>query len=385
MIDDVLLAVFRRPHSYTGEDMIEVSCHGGTAAPQAALRALLAAGARPAGPGEFTRRAVLNGKLDLTQAEAVQELVQASGELGRTRALRQLAGRLAHRVEQLGAELDDVQSRLAAQVEFGDELPARVAGPVQRRLALAHRELRRLLGQAASGSLLRTGALVVIVGRPNVGKSSLFNRLAGEERAIVTEIPGTTRDCLEADINLAGLAAKLVDTAGWRTHAGRIEALGRVRARHYVERADALLVVLDGSQELQAEDRAVLAATAHQRRLLVLNKADLAGPDASHRFGRRESAVPVSARTGHGISALVAWLRRQFVPRASEADFVASPRHVEALHRADAALAAARRSRAGDLRLHEVGRARQALAELLGQRTSEAVLDQVFSTFCIGK
>ena len=385
-IDEVLISIFRHPRSYTGEDMVEISCHGGTAVSGAALDVLTAQGARLALPGEFTRRAVLNGKLNLTQAEAVRELVQARTDFARGRAIRQLAGALSDRVARLGTALDQVQSRLVALLEFGEELPATGLAPALRDLARVRRQLGVLLEQSRSSSLLRQGALVVIVGKPNVGKSSLFNRLAGEERAIVTEIPGTTRDCLEAELNLGGLPVRLVDTAGWRTRAGRIEALGRARAQHYAERADALLVILDSSRPLSREDEAVLDATTGQRRLLVMSKADLATrvrrpSPATH----RASCLRVSAKTGLGIKTLTAWLRRQFLRPQAQADFVAGPRHVASLRRADAALANAQAGGSLDIRVQEVARARSALDELLGVRTSEAVLDEIFQEFCVGK
>ena len=275
-VDEVLVSVFRAPHSYTGEDVIEISCHGGVAASSAIIRLLLATGKmRPAERGEFTRRAVLNGKLDLAQAEAIPDLVRAPSEMARQKAAAQLFGAFSRRIDELRGNLLAVQTDLTAALEFGDDLPAGSLRRIDARLRAARQQLDRLVEQAESGPLLRQGALVVIVGKPNVGKSSLFNCLLEQDRAIVTPLPGTTRDALEANLSLGGIVIRLVDTAGWRTRTGRIEAIGKAKARHYADRADALLAVLDSSRPLTSEDKDVLAAAAGRRSITVLNKTDL--------------------------------------------------------------------------------------------------------------
>jgi tRNA modification GTPase len=415
VLDEVLVSVFRAPHSYTGEDMTEISCHGGVAASSAIIRLLLATGKmRPAQPGEFTRRAVLNGKLDLAQAEAIPDLVRAPSEKARQKAAAQLFGAFSRRIDELRGNLLAVQTDLTAALEFGDDLPAGSLRRIDARLHAARQQLQRLVEQAEAGPLLRQGALVVIVGKPNVGKSSLFNCLLEQDRAIVTPLPGTTRDALEANLSLGGIVIRLVDTAGWRTRTGRIEAIGKAKALHYADRADALLAVLDSSRPLTREDKDVLAAAASRRSITVLNKTDLArngNPKSEIRnpnqpLGLRASSlefplgatsrlspaadrpapcVRVSCRTGVGIPRLRSTLARLFTGRMPDADFIANQRHLDGLRRAARAVDNAARHSALDTRVQELGSALEALHELTGKVTSDEILDQVFSQFCIGK
>jgi tRNA modification GTPase len=388
-VDEVLLSVFRRPRSYTGEDMVEVSGHGGPAVTDAVLSLLIRNGARPAAPGEFTRRAVLNGKLDLAQAEAVLDLVQARSTIARERAVRQLSGIFSNRIEEIEKDLRAVQTRLTGLIEFGEELPAGSAlHDVDLRLKRISEQLAEVCDKAETGPILRQGALVAIVGAPNAGKSSLFNRLVGEDRAIVTDTPGTTRDAIEAGLDLKGLPVRLVDTAGWRAHAGRIEAIGAARARHYAQRADALLLVLDSSKPLSAIDEQIVAATEDKRRIMVFNKADLKPPavDYPRPSPNGTRHVRISAKTGLGLSRLKDAVVRLFTSsNESEGDFIATRRQIEGLRRAQAAIETARASSILDVRMSETDNAMTALEELLGRLTSEQVLDAVFSQFCVGK
>jgi tRNA modification GTPase len=398
VLDEVLVSVFRSPHSYTGENMTEISCHGGIAAGSAIIRLLLATGKmRPAERGEFTRRAVLNGKLDLAQAEAIPDLVRAPSEMARQKAAAQLFGAFSRRIDELRGNLLAVQTDLTAALEFGDDLPAGSLRRIDARLHATRQQLDRLVGQAESGPLLRQGALVVIVGKPNVGKSSLFNCLLEQDRAIVTPLPGTTRDALEANLSLGGIVIRLVDTAGWRARTGRIEAIGKAKARHYADRADALLAVLDSSRPLTREDKDVLAAAADRRSITVLNKTDLE-PKSEVKSQKSKSrticnpqspgAVPsvrVSCRTGAGIPRLRSVLARLFTGHMPDADFIANQRHLDGLRRAARAVDNAARHNALDVRVQELGSALEALHELTGKVTSDEILDQVFSQFCIGK
>ena len=389
VLDEVLVSVFRAPHSYTGEDMTEISCHGGAAAGSAIIRLLLATGKmRPAQPGEFTRRAVLNGKLDLAQAEAIPDLVRAPSEMARQKAAAQLFGAFSRRIDELRGNLLAVQTDLTAALEFADDLPAGNQRRIDARLRAARRQLNRLVEQAESGPLLRQGALVVIVGKPNVGKSSLFNCLLEQDRAIVTPLPGTTRDALEANLNVGGIIVRLVDTAGWRARTGHIEAIGKAKAKHYADRADALLAVLDSSRSLTREDEDVLAATDGRRAITVLNKTDIVPHRASRlpvAADRLQPCVHVSCRTGAGIPRLRLVLARLFTGHRPDADFIANQRHVDGLRRAARAVDNAARHSALDTRVQELGSALEALHELLGRVTSDEILDQVFSQFCIGK
>ena len=387
MIDEVLVSIFRAPRSYTGEDMVEISSHGGPAVADAILHLLAGQGARPSLPGEFTRRAVMNGKLDLTQAEAVLDLAEARSDAARARAIRQLTGVFSRHILELEKELQSLQSRLAAHLELGDELPAGETRKLNQALGRNADRLAATLRHAEAGPLLRQGALVAIVGRPNVGKSSLFNRLVGEERAIVTPTPGTTRDAIEAAVELKGIVVRLVDTAGWRTRAGRIEALGAARAKHYAQRADALMVVIDSSRPPTEMDAQIIRATEGKRRILVFNKSDCKPPALNHGLPSVNGTpcVRVSARSGQGIAALRTAVGRLFADVTRDTGFTANRRHIESLRRAHAALEAARKAPALDVRGSEVAAAIAALEEMLGQRTSEQVLDRVFSEFCIGK
>ncbi len=391
-VDEALAACFPAPRSYTGEDMVELSTHGGVVVPAAALAALVAAGARPAQPGEFTRRAVLNGKLDLLQAEAIADLVDAGAPAQARRALHQLERGLSGRLEALRGEVLELEALLAYDIDFPDEDGGPVAPErVEAAWRAVHERLRSLLATAPEGERLREGALVVIAGPPNAGKSSLFNALLGTERAIVTEVPGTTRDAIEAHAVIEGLPFRLVDTAGLRDSADRVERLGIEVSRKYLAAADLVLFCAaagEGAPDLSAPD--ALPAPVAAPVIRVRTKADLAdGP----RCAEPDGPLAVSVVTGEGLAAL----RR----RLAEAAFgrllalgevepvVTRARHRTALARALAEIEAFRDARAAGAdaaaAATHLRAAVSALDDLIGVITPDEVLDRVFAAFCIGK
>jgi len=393
VIDEVLLLLMRAPRSYTGEDVVELHGHGGRVPLQAILNAVLRHGARPALPGEFTRRAFLNGRLDLAQAEAVLDVVRAKTEAGLRAAVRQLQGGLSEQVQGLRVELLSVFAALEASVDFPEEgLEFPEVGELEKRIYRIEEELQGLIRRAMEGRLLREGATVVIAGRPNVGKSSLLNALLGRERAIVSVIPGTTRDTVEEEFQIGGIPVRLIDTAGIRQDPrDPVEAEGLRRTRGALEQADLTIVVVDGSEEITPLD--VQAWTEPQDpRVLVVNKSDLPAAQPTATYQDRFGVPPLltSALTGQGVEDLRAELRRLLGGDAEgEAITMVGPRHREALERAERQLITARNSLGEGLSAElvslDVRAALSALGEILGETVTEEVLDQVFRDFCIGK
>ena len=382
-IDRGLYTVFPGPHSYTGEDMVELSCHGGQLAPARLLAALHAAGARHATPGEFTRRAVLNGKLDLVQAEAVGELIDAVAPAQARAALRRLDGGLSQRIAELRESLVELQALLSYEIDFPGEDDGPVpAERIAAALEVSRARISRLLATAPSADRMRQGALLVLAGRPNAGKSSLFNALLGTDRALVTEIPGTTRDAIEAHTDFLGWPVRLVDTAGLADAEDRLERMGIEVSRRYLSAADLVLLCVESGRGLDGNE-AALAET--QASLVVRTKRDLANGAAE--------GVAVSSVTGEGIDELRrAVAERMFGDRIALGDLeptLGSERHREALARASVALgnAAEHLVPGGDAVLvsHHVREAILALDELVGVVDVEEVLGKVFAGFCVGK
>ncbi len=384
-IDEGLVTVFRGPHSYTGEDLVELSCHGGLLAPAQLLAALQAAGARPAAPGEFTRRALLNGKLDLLQAEAVGDLIDATAPRQGRAALQQLEGGLSRRLLALREELLELLALLAYDIDFPEEDEGPVPlGRVCSRLDGAATTVAGLLATAPAGLRLREGALVVLAGRPNAGKSSLFNALLGISRSLVTEIPGTTRDTIEASSEVAGWPVRLADTAGLHEAGERLERMGIEVSRRYVAAADLLLLCVEAGRMLGPEEHALLG---ERPSLLVRSKADLV-PVAER---ENEEGIPVSIVTGEGLDRLRrAMAERLFSSAGGYAELepmLTQERHRVALSRSADALAAARPELGKDavLAAHHIGAAVAALEELVGLVHPDEVLGRVFERFCVGK
>ncbi len=391
-IDRGLLTLFPAPHSYTGEDVLEISAHGSPVLLHSIVVAAMRAGARLAEPGEFTLRAYLSGRLDLIQAEAVNDLVEAVTPLQARVAFDQLEGTLTVRIGQIDAALLDLSARLEASLDFPEEayhfVPASGAADEIEGITA---QIDEVLADGRRGRLVREGAQVAIVGRPNSGKSSLFNRLAGAERAIVTDVAGTTRDLLTEIVDIGGLPVTLVDTAGLRTGATDVvEAEGIARARAAAEVAQLCLVVLDLGRPLSPDDSGVLVATAGARRIVVGNKSDLRAAWAAVDLAGVD-IIEVSARTGEGLERLRLAIAEALSGSEARRDgpAVSNVRHVELLSRARAALGrasvAARGGHPEEFVVVDVTEARRLLEEVTGRRTPDDVLRTIFSRFCIGK
>jgi tRNA modification GTPase len=394
-IDQVLATYYRAPQSYTGEDMLELSCHGGPLGPQLVLDAILAAGARPAQAGEFTRRAFLNGKLDLLQAEAVLDLVDGRSAAQHRAAVHQLDRGLSRRIDELREAIIHCEALLAYDIDFPEE----DAGPVTSEEIISAAQkvvarIERLLDTAAEGELLRDGALTVIAGRPNAGKSSLLNALCGFERVIVTEEPGTTRDAVEAVVSLGGYPFRLVDTAGLRDSGEKVERLGIEVARRYLASADLVLFCVEAGRPLSTEEQRFLDEIESGVILRVRTKSDLVDGMAT---GAAEAGDPrevyVSTKSGEGLGELrdrlVETVFAGALARDAEEPLVTRARHARELRRAGAEvgafLEAHSASLAPEVAATHLRAASEALEELIGVVAPEDLLARVFSEFCIGK
>lgn len=386
LIDDGLLLAFAAPRSYTGEDVIELQAHGSTVLLASLLARCCELGARPARPGEFTERAFLNGKLDLVQAEAVADLIAASSDAGARAARRSLDGVFSRQCGALADALSALRMHVEAAIDFPEEeIDFLSDRALHARLDAVQQRMRELLREAQRGQRLRDGLHVVIVGPPNVGKSSLLNALAGSDRAIVTELAGTTRDVLREVVRIDGIEITLVDTAGLRDSEDVIEREGIRRAHRELAKADLALIVCDDTA-LGASD---LSTVDVARRIYLHNKCDLTAHPPGSEPGR-EGHLWVSAQTGAGLDALRAALRDAAGQGdGSEGAFSARARHVDALQRANAHLAAARErievQRAGELAAEELRLAHHAVGEITGQVSADDLLGQIFAGFCIGK
>lgn len=397
-LDEVVAAVFRGPRSYTREDVVELSCHGGALPARRLLAALLAAGARLAGPGEFTLRAFLNGRIDLAQAEAVADLIRAETAGAHELALTQLAGDLSRRVEALAERVADAVAEVEARVDFaedvgGVEVPEHVIAAI----AAVDGALAELLAGAGYARAVREGVRVPLVGRPNVGKSSLFNALLGEARAIVTDVPGTTRDRVSEAIELAGIRITLSDTAGLRETRDAVEAMGVERAREALAGCAVALWVVDAATPLQIQDRRIAGELAAKPVLVALNKSDRPARTNAAEVealldGAPRRVVAVSATGGEGLDALRAGLAELLGADAAAgglAGAVGNLRHADALERAREALERAAEAAAahqpGEIVALELRESLGALGEVTGRSVGEDLLDRIFSKFCVGK
>jgi tRNA modification GTPase len=388
-LDEGLALYFPSPHSYTGEDVLELHGHGGPVVLRLLLGRCVELGARIAEPGEFTRRAFLNDKLDLAQAEAVADLIDASTEAAARCALRSLRGEFSERVRALLRELVELRMLVEATLDFPEEeIDAADRIQARARLERLRRALARALEQARRGSVLRSGLSVALIGRPNVGKSSLLNRLAGEEVVIVTPIPGTTRDAVRQSVVLEGVPVHLVDTAGLRETADPIESLGIERTWGAVSRADLALLVADAERGLQPEDEAILARLPEWLpRIVALNKIDLYGMRPSAQRVGEVREIRLSVLTGEGVDLLRAALLEAAGWQPGEENvFMARERHLAALAGAERWLSGAERQiDAPELFAEELRMAQRDLNTITGEFGADDLLGEIFSRFCIGK
>lgn len=390
VVDEVLIAYMRAPHTYTRQDVVEINCHGGIVPLRRVLELTLRRGARLASPGEMTLRAFVLGRLDLAQAEAVLDVVRAKTEAALRAASEQLGGRLSKEVRGVRAQLLDVLAYLETTIDFSeDEVPHRdISAPLQE----AGNRIEDLLSTADQGMVYRQGIRAAIVGRPNVGKSSLLNSLLRTSRAIVTPIPGTTRDTLEETINLQGMPLTLVDTAGIAESEDLVEKLGVERSRQALSRADLALVVVDASEPLLESDRQIAGLIANKPAILIVNKIDLPVLATADDLLPEAKRIQVSALTGEGLRELEeaiveAIFSGQVI--ASDAPLVTNPRHKEALQRALEQIEAAEEARQGkmptDFIAIDLTTAVNVLGEITGETTTEDLLETIFSEFCVGK
>lgn len=390
-VDEVLLSVMRTPATYTREDVVEIDCHGGMAPLWRTVRLLLAGGARQAEPGEFTKRAFLNGRIDLAQAEAVMDIIRARTEMSLRAANEQLRGGLSKRITDLREQLIGMLAGVEAGVDFPDEeIETPSGGTLSDAIVKAMDEIDSLLRSYAFGRLLREGIAATIVGRPNVGKSSLMNALLQQDRAIVTDIPGTTRDVIEESLNIEGVMVRIIDTAGIRDTHDMVEAEGVKRSLAAIEAADVAIVVLDGSEALHEGDKRVLQAVLGKNTIVVINKAD-----RPRRMGDEPGlgqAIAVSCSTGEGLDKLrsaIAGMVKQGKTDAAEHAWAVNDRHRTALEQArsslEKALASAQDRQSPELIAVDLRDALDHIGTIIGATYTEDILERIFSDFCIGK
>ncbi|MFO7931694.1 MAG: tRNA uridine-5-carboxymethylaminomethyl(34) synthesis GTPase MnmE [Thermodesulfobacteriota bacterium] len=396
IIDEVILAVMRAPHSYTREDVVEVQAHAGPKVLYSILELLIALGARPAQPGEFTRRAFINGRIDLTQAEAVADLINASSDAAVDMAVSQVSGGLRSVIEPVRDAVISALGRIEAAIDFPDAVEDEINTPGLIN-ALSEEVLEpagELIGSYDAGRFLREGLKAVIAGGPNVGKSSLMNRLVNRERAIVTDIPGTTRDCIEASLRAGGVSVVLADTAGLRDDPEPIERLGIEKTLEYIGSADIVLFVVDVCAGLGCSDLNLYSQLPEGRKIVVINKSDLAGCLETFEFPSAWEDSPrvyVSALTGEGIDRLISELADMATGSSDFArpGFVPNWRQktqLDRLHRAvSGAVSGLRHQRSPELISIDLREALSALDEITGRYVEPDVLDRIFSTYCIGK
>lgn len=392
-VDDAVCLVFRAPHSYTGEDVVEINCHGGVFLMKKILRLILENGASPAAPGEFTKRAFLNGKLDLSKAESVMTLISAQGDQGANAAYNLLEGSLSKKINEINSSLLSVAAHIAAWVDYpDDEIEELGDEEIKKTINNAKIEINILLSKFDSGMAITSGVEAAIVGKPNVGKSTLMNLMTGYDRSIVTEIEGTTRDVVEETINLDGCILKISDTAGMRETGDPVEKIGVERSRKKLERAAIIFAVFDSSKALSEEDKELIELCRGKNVIPIINKSDLESElDIDYVEKRLGKAVCISAKLGDGYDELCERVTTMLGVKDFDTTsaMLANERQRLCCQRAESALNDAEDALNMGLTLDAVGvcidDAIAALLELTGQKASEAVVDEVFKQFCVGK
>ncbi|WP_107670717.1 tRNA uridine-5-carboxymethylaminomethyl(34) synthesis GTPase MnmE [Cyanothece sp. BG0011] len=392
VIDEALLLMMLAPRSYTREDVIEFHCHGGIMPVQQVLQLCLEQGAILAQPGEFTLRAFLNGRIDLTQAESIRELVSARSQQASQMALAGLQGKLAQPIQTLRHHCLDILAEIEARIDFEDDLPPLDEKEISQGLKTILEQVESILNTAEQGELLRNGLKVAIVGRPNVGKSSLLNAWSRSDRAIVTDLPGTTRDVVESQLVVGGIPIQVLDTAGIRQTTDQVEKIGVERSRLAASQADLVLLTIDATVGWTVEDTEIYQPICHLPVILVINKVDLATPNLSQFPPDIKEIVKTSAAKHQGIEALETAILQAINQQqltANNLDFAINQRQAAALTRAKIALQQVQITITEDLPLDfwtiDLRAAIQALGEITGEEITESVLDKIFSRFCIGK
>ncbi|MFZ5645072.1 MAG: tRNA uridine-5-carboxymethylaminomethyl(34) synthesis GTPase MnmE [Bacillota bacterium] len=392
VIDEVLLTVMRAPRTYTREDIVEINCHGGSVPLRETLKAVLDAGVRMAEPGEFTKRAFLNGRIDLSQAESVIDIIRSKTEASLKVAVSQLGGGLSRKIADLQYKILGVLAQLEATIDFPeDDIEEKNKKEMENSAAEIVRELDTLIEAAARGRIYREGIMTVITGRPNVGKSSLLNALLGRERAIVTNIPGTTRDIIEETINIRGIPLILADTAGLRETKDVVEKIGVEKTKQFLTEANLILFVVDASEGMTDDDRGILEIVDREKTLLIINKVDIAGDELDSKlYGIPH--VEISALKGEGIEKLEEKIEQMVTGGKAvipDSVIISNVRHESILVRARSHMEEFRsllgESVPPDLLSIDVRAAWEALGEITGSTVTEDLLDRIFSDFCIGK
>ncbi len=396
IIDEVLAVMMYAPHTYTREDVAEIYCHGSVVALRKTLALLWRSGARPAEPGEFTKRAFLNGRLDLSQAEAVMDLIQAKTDTGFDAAMSQLEGALSGKVQEIRKDLTDVLVNVTVNIDYPDEdIEEIVYSDLIKSLSLIDDKIEKLLAGANTGRIVREGIHIAIIGKPNVGKSSLMNALLKEGRAIVTEIPGTTRDTIEESLRIRDIPVVLTDTAGIRETEDTIEQIGIERSREAAGRSDLVILMMDGSVPLSEEDRLLIAGLSGRTVLAVLNKRDQGSAVSEEEIRKllpQAVIAEASVRCGDGISEIedaVENLVYQGGVRPGESLLVTNARHEDILRRASIllsdAVSSAKAEEPLDIVEIDIHEAYTILGEIIGEAVSDDIIDEVFARFCLGK
>lgn len=382
-LDEVMAVFFEAPHSYTGEDMFEIHIHAGLPIAEALSALLMKKGAHPAAPGEFTRRAFLNGKMDLTRAEAVMDVINSMAERGSKSAVRQLSGTVFEAIDSIETELLEVASFLEALIDYPDEMEDETES-VRERINTALKMINAALSDGALSHRAAEGTSVVLLGKPNCGKSSLLNALTGEDCAIVTDIAGTTRDVIERSTRISSVPVTISDTAGLRDARDAVEQIGINRTLQTLERADMCIAVFDASRPFDAHDADTLARTHGRERVIVLNKCDLPQNIDESKFPNNELILKVSAKTGEGLDALRDAIAKS-IHAGEEHGLITNSRHIKLLESAKTSLESALTAEDLDCTATDVRDALRSLDEIVGRNIDDAVLDSIFSRFCVGK